>query len=470
MKELYKVRKISISALDSESEPTCINLTCEFGTIIEEGGILFFETYVFDREIFQSLLEAKDFERNVKGYMITFDNIEIDIPLMTLIEITTHENKLTFKCIDHIIVKKENRCNPFQSPKGEASNPCQLLRVDFFGLELSVFPNDTIVLMVSDVPFDVKFGKDVKSEIFYAYFPTNMIATHNTLTEDLFSLFRESLVNYLSLINGASVQIVKEDFLGYSKFYSYNHVKNISCDCYLCGNIRSYRFSSILFEFDNYVRWNKHLNLNKFINHLCSAQQLLYAEDRAFILILVFEGLCKKYIGLLNKDRIPKNIISHEVFDTIKENFVEILKNQEVASGSFEKLKAKIDNLNATNTATLKFRIILEDLNIQCTPKIKKLIKNVRSTLVHEAELKNFEDYQLLSELIREIILRLINSKSKRHSFFNKVVFGENEPRLSYPAYVEKYKLNIKDQKIISEYDERIKLRMFQPCKTGKKV
>ena len=100
MKELYKVRKISISALDSESEPTCINLTCEFGTIIEEGGILFFETYVFDREIFQSLLEAKDFEHNVKGYMITFDNIEIDIPLMTLIEITTHENKLTFKCTD----------------------------------------------------------------------------------------------------------------------------------------------------------------------------------------------------------------------------------------------------------------------------------------------------------------------------------------------------------------------------------
>ena len=222
MKELYKVRKISISALDSELEPTCINLTCEFGTIIEEGGILFFETYVFDREIFQSLLEAKDFEHNVKGYMITFDNIEIDIPLMTLIEITTHENKLTFKYTDHIIVKKENR------------------------LELSVFPNDTIVLMVSDVPFDVKFGKDAKSEIFYAYFPTNMIATHNTLTEDLFSLFRESLVNYLSLINGASVQIVKEDFLGYSKFYSYNHVKNISCDCYLCVNIRSYRFSSIL--------------------------------------------------------------------------------------------------------------------------------------------------------------------------------------------------------------------------------
>lgn len=52
MKELYKVRNISLSVLDCESEPTCMNLTCEFGAIIEEEGILFLETYVFDEKIF----------------------------------------------------------------------------------------------------------------------------------------------------------------------------------------------------------------------------------------------------------------------------------------------------------------------------------------------------------------------------------------------------------------------------------
>lgn len=52
MKELYKVRNISLSVLDSESEPTCMNLTCEFGAIIEEEGILFLETYVFDEKTF----------------------------------------------------------------------------------------------------------------------------------------------------------------------------------------------------------------------------------------------------------------------------------------------------------------------------------------------------------------------------------------------------------------------------------
>lgn len=96
MKELYKVRNLSLSVLDSESEPTCMNLTCEFGAIIEEEGILFLETYVFDEKTFQNIFKAKNLSHIFKGQMITFDNIEIEIPLMSLNEMTTHENKLTY--------------------------------------------------------------------------------------------------------------------------------------------------------------------------------------------------------------------------------------------------------------------------------------------------------------------------------------------------------------------------------------
>lgn len=192
-------------------------------------------------------------------------------------------------------------------------------------------------------------------------------------------------------------------------------------------------------------------------------------EDRAFILILVFEGLCKKYIELLNEDIIPKNIITQETFAIMKKEILEILNHQEVSSDAFRKLKSKIDNLNTTSIATLKFRIVLEHLNMLCTPEIKKLIKSVRSTLVHEAELKDFEDYLLLSELIREVILRLINSKVKRYSDLDKVVFFEKEPGLSFIDYVEKYNMDVTDQEIIPEFDKRIKLWMYHPCKLEKK-
>lgn len=237
-------------------------------------------------------------------------------------------------------------------------------------------------------------------------------------------------------------------------------MENISYSRYLCGNGRRFSFSSILFEFDNYVRWDKLINLNKFIHHLCSAQKLLDVEDRAFILILTFEGLCKKYIELKNEDTLPKNIISRETFALMKKKFLEILKNQAISLDSFGKLKAKIDNLNTTNMATLKFRIILDDLNIQRTPEINKLIRNVRSTLVHEAKLKEFEDYQLLSELIREIILRLINSNAKRYSDLNDEVFIGEKPGLSFQNYIEKYNLKVNDIDIISRFDESIKLRI----------
>lgn len=68
---------------------------------------------------------------------------------------------------------------------------------------------------------------------------------------------------------------------------------------------------------------------------------------------MVFEGLCKKYIGLLNEDIVPKNIITQETFDIMKKEILEILNHQEVSSDAFRKLKSKIDNLNTTSIATL---------------------------------------------------------------------------------------------------------------------
>ena len=65
------------------------------------------------------------------------------------------------------------------------------------------------------------------------------------------------------------------------------------------------------------------------------------------------------------------------------------------------------------------------------TEKINTLFKKVRSTLVHEATLNEYEDYQLLSELIREIILRLINSKLERYSSFVDKMFKGESPNLS---------------------------------------
>lgn len=91
----------------------------------------------------------------------------------------------------------------------------------------------------------------------------------------------------------------------------------------------------------------------------------------------------------------------------------------------------------------------------------------MRNTIVHEATLSGFEDYQLLSELLREILVRLINSKVKRYSDFNESMFLGEEPKLSFNEHIQKHKLNADKADIIKDDDKRIKLWMYPPQKTN---
>ena len=457
MKELYKVKNISISIFNSEVPDSHEDVTCEFGTIIENEGVIFLETYFFDINIFNRILEIHAFEYAAKGKMLSFDNATIEIPDMVLTGMTTKEYKASFKCFDAITVsKQESYC---KNPK---TNIHQLLSIDFWGLDLTIPPNSS-KLLVCNAPFDINFKKDKVTGNISAYFPINQQESQNILTDEIFALFRDSLVGYLSLINGACVQITKENYNGYYKIFSCNCIESKDHSRYACGNAKLYRPSSILYEFDNYVRWNEQLKLNKFVYHLCSAQQLLYMEDRSFILILAFEGLCRNYENLVDSNKKHHSIISKEAFKAIKSELYQTLENLDMPSEACTRFKSRIDNINECNSASNKFSLILSDLNIQQTPELKNLTKRVRHILVHEATLNEYKDYLLLSELIREIILRLINSKVKRCSEFEKPMFLGEAPNFSFDDYLEKCKLNANKSDIIKNDDERIKLRIHHP-------
>ena len=86
-----------------------------------------------------------------------------------------------------------------------------------------------------------------------------------------------------------------------------------------------------------------------------------------------------------------------KTFSDIEKEFIEVLNHYEIPSDSLEIYKKGIANINFTNTATYKFRLLLNDLKIQQTQEIKSLIKRVRNTLVHDAELKEYSDDLLLS-------------------------------------------------------------------------
>ena len=82
--------------------------------------------------------------------------------------------------------------------------------------------------------------------------------------------------------------------------------------------------------------------------------------------------------------------------------------------------------------------------------------------MVHDAVLRDYYDYVLLSELIREFILRLISSTIERHSEYKCQAIIGDAKNLSYSEHVAQYNLNVDDNVIFSQYDERIKLRIIK--------
>lgn len=467
MEELYKVRNIKLSLLDRVSHEPYKEMECEFGRVLDDCGIVYFEAHIFNDVDF-ALFNYDSLGCPVNAIMSSFDDIEIDIPFMVYIKMTTKEKKVTFKCFDYITIHEEDVFYGYLKENGRKNIPTQLLRIDFLGLDLLIPSWPTICLMVNDAPFDIQIQRDDNTNEMYATFPINEDVAHNTLTLELFQLFRYSLAGYLSLINGALVQITKEHYNGFVRIYSCNRTESTGRSHYACGNANVFRPAPILFEFDNYIRWNQLLDLNKFIYHLCSAQQLLYCEDSAFILILVLEGLSKRYFRIHNKEINSPTKISPDVFEEIKEKFNEIVgKYDDVPAENIVAFKNAIDKLNDVSTATSKFYLIIDELNIMQTKEIKNLIKRVRNTLVHDAVLKNYYDYILLSELIREIILRLIGSTVERHSEYKCQAILGDALNLSYSEHVERYNLNVDDNVFFQENDERIKLRITKGKNTN---
>ena len=56
MKEIYKVRKIEIDLYSSPVQESQLSIECEFGIIIEKEGVLFLETHIFDKELFDKII------------------------------------------------------------------------------------------------------------------------------------------------------------------------------------------------------------------------------------------------------------------------------------------------------------------------------------------------------------------------------------------------------------------------------
>lgn len=160
MKEIYKVRKIEIDLYSSTAQESQLSIECEFGIIIEKEGVLFLETHIFDKELFDKIIaELKSIKILANAKMLSFSNIEIETSLMEMSFISTNENKVSFLCYNYITIKDGNKYNTYSLEQKHSQNPSRLLRIDFWGLNLIIKSQHSSNLIVGDAPLKLDFTK-----------------------------------------------------------------------------------------------------------------------------------------------------------------------------------------------------------------------------------------------------------------------------------------------------------------------
>jgi hypothetical protein len=180
-------------------------------------------------------------------------------------------------------------------------------------------------------------------------------------------------------------------------------------------------------SFEKYVKLNKQLEFNVIVGFLNNAERLTSIKERFFINIIAFERLCSRYADYIGASE--SFVPNEDDFKPIKEDLLHIIQKHEKDFGNYlNRARSIVGGLNRIkphSTGDKMYRLI-QDVGIPIDVDIERLVNEVRHTSVHKGEIGSKEEayinYNLLDELIREIILRLVGYDGPRAS---KVLFVE---------------------------------------------
>jgi len=246
-------------------------------------------------------------------------------------------------------------------------------------------------------------------------------------------------ISALSFLNGASVRLRKEligSFVSQDASgnpgaeteitYSFKSVVNDRYNGYVPINDPfsiSHNVLNTFFvrNFDNYRSWNNKIDLNSIVFYLSNSEQTRSIEEKVFIQMIAFERLTTLYANYLGETEefLPRK----EEFEEIKKELQTVLsKHKNKFGNAYNTVRGKISNLNQIkrgSTSDKMYRLI-NDVNIPITSEIETLIDVIRNKTIHEGNIgegeQSWTTFLLLDELIREIILRLVEFKGDRKS------------------------------------------------------
>lgn len=439
----------------------------DFGHVFEDEGVLHFEFYV-DKDFDLASLIAKpktvftDFYFNMKSTTVDLNIIEAT--RLGAKTITPHLFRIEMVS-EGILIHTDLSSFPANAEIG--LNEMTLYYMEFEGLNM-VHTDVTEVsktrrgedispwnnLERDNTPITVMYDGDVRlSNFFHVTFfksdsTENIIAEFSNKNEKpptpikygYMQSFKNDFLYFLSLLNGGEVKIRKEYLGGFvsSKgiktqteiFYSHPRLGDRKTSSYIPINNEWYRDKHILHQsftkcFNNFVKLNKKLDFNSIIYYLNGAQQVDSIDERFFISIIAFERLASTYAISFNLS--DEYIVTDEVFNPIKNELINIINKNEINLGKgYSRIKQKIGEIHKIKATSVRYKFIhlLAYANVSVTEEVNNIINKIRNTSIHSGEIgkgqEGINNYYVLDELIRDVILNFIEYNFPRYSSYRK--------------------------------------------------
>jgi hypothetical protein len=451
MKEVQRIVKGSLSG-------GLIEIPIHFGLIFSDLGALTLDLYVEESFNLSSLMQDDKggiwkADYTLKCKSSKDDLLEID--QLSFSRIDPHESTLKMVCYGKM-VKTEIRKTPVPTRPDKRGETVHFLILEGLKIRFTDITekprarkgrkieglfdwkrDHTSALLVADkYPFN---------QVFYQPEGSNQIAvefdnkSNNTLTHEKFTELKRDYLGALSFLNGATVSLRKE-FIGsfcsqdasgtlgseIEITYSFKSVINDRYNGYVPINDPfsiSHNVLNTFFihNFDNYRNWSSKIDLNSIVFYLSNSEQTRSMEEKVFIQMIAFERLTTLYANYLGETE--EFLPCKEEFEEIKKELQTVLsKHKNKFGNAYNTVRGKVSNLNQIkrgSTSDKMYRLI-NDVNIPITSEIETLIDVIRNKTIHEGNIGEGEQFWttflLLDELIREIILRLVEFKGDRKS------------------------------------------------------
>lgn len=449
----------------TQGELKCGSFSCKipFALVFNDEGVFFIETFLPNKEFYEQTKRTGFYTlvgKTEKGY-------DIEINKLSFSSFKYVNFKIEFICYGSLKLIDNRKENPEKNDSEKYEDSIYVIEVE--GLKMKFAHHTTFERYRNDGKVDEFFNSDFDHTIcamtinfsekegnYYKLIFTKNPKTDNILidfskhsgfnrlTYKNYLIIKDSLLSFLSFINGGHVT-VKKEMTGWFITSSGSEYKNSQCVIIYSRKIESTKYLSYFIPanehhsysseivphmflncFDHFYRLNKQLDFMSLVFSLNNSTETVGLEEKYFILITALEKICTNYAKtmrqpkttLINKDTFINDIKPE--LDEVLKKYENIIKQDNLSAWHI--FKSKIGNVNKSNNSETSQKLyeLFEFSKIPINNEVISLIETERNQAVHEGiigltEQARIKNYWKLDHILRDIILNLIQYKSRRN-------------------------------------------------------